>query len=72
MSNNFYKDEYMPKVNKIGKLTGVVGVILAFSPAIALAVVYGILPKPAALLTASPRRTCGTPSGPWRMAFPWT
>lgn len=52
MSNNFYKDEYMPKVNKIGKLTGVLGVILAFSPAIALAVVYGILPKPAALLTA--------------------
>ena len=42
MSNNFYKDEYMPKVNKIGKLTGVLGVILAFSPAIALAVVYGI------------------------------
>ena len=35
MSNNFYKDEYMPKVNKIGKLTCVLGVILAFSPAIA-------------------------------------
>lgn len=30
MSNNFYKDEYMPKINRIGKMTGYVGVILAF------------------------------------------
>lgn len=52
MSNNFYKDEYMPKINRIGKMTGYVGVILAFLPAVALAVVYGLLPKPAALLTA--------------------
>ena len=33
-------------------MTGYVGVILAFLPAVALAVVYGLLPKPAALLTA--------------------
>ena len=46
MSNNFYKDEYMPKINRIGKMTGYVGVILAFLPAVALAVVYGLLPKP--------------------------
>jgi len=52
MSQNYYKDEYMPKVNKIGKLTGFLGVILSFCPAVLLAVVYGILPKPAALLTA--------------------
>ena len=52
MNNNFYKDEYMPKINKIGKFTGYFGVLLAFLPAILLAVVYGILPKPAALLTA--------------------
>ena len=51
MSNNFYKDEYMPKINRIGKMTGYVGVILAFLPAVALAVVYGLLPKPAALLS---------------------
>lgn len=25
MSNNFYKDEYMPKINRIGKMTGYVG-----------------------------------------------
>lgn len=49
---NYYNDEYMPKVNKIGKITGYVGTVLAFVPAVLLAVVYGILPKPAALLTA--------------------
>ncbi len=54
MSNNsnYYNDEYMPKVNRIGKLTGVLGVILCFCPAVFLAVGYGLLPKPAALLTA--------------------
>lgn len=52
MNNNYYNDTYMPKVNKIGKTTGYVGVLLAFTPAIVLALVYGILPKPAALLTA--------------------
>lgn len=49
---NFYTEEYMPKVNKIGKFTGYVGVLVAFIPAVVLAVVFGILPKPAALLTA--------------------
>ncbi len=52
MSNNYYKDEYLPKVNRVGKITGYAGVLLAFTPAVLLAVVYGILPKPAALLTA--------------------
>ena len=52
MNGNFYKDEYMPQVNKIGKLTGYLGVLVAFTPALVLAVVYGIVPKPAALLTA--------------------
>lgn len=52
MSDNYYKDEYLPKVNRVGKITGYVGVLLAFTPAVLLAIVYGILPKPAALLTA--------------------
>lgn len=50
--NNFFENEYMPKMNKIGKITGFLGVAVAFLPAILLAVVYGILPKPAALATA--------------------
>lgn len=49
---NFYEQEYMPQMNRIGKITGVVGVLVAFLPALLLAVVYGILPKPAALATA--------------------
>ena len=48
----FYNEKYMPKVNRIGKLTGYIGVVLAFAPAVMLAVVYGILPKGTALLTA--------------------
>ena len=50
--SNFYKDEYVPKVNRIGKITGYLGVLVAFAPAIMLAFVYGILPRPAALLIA--------------------
>lgn len=49
---NFYEQEYMPQMNRIGKITGFVGVLVAFLPALLLAVVYGILPKPAALATA--------------------
>lgn len=54
MENNkdFFEKEYMPKMNRIGKITGFLGVLIAFAPALVLAVVYGILPKPAALLTA--------------------
>lgn len=49
---DYYEKEYMPKMNRIGKITGFAGVLLSFCPAIALAVVYGLLPQPAALLTA--------------------
>ncbi len=54
MENNkeFYNKKYMPKVNKIGKITGYLGVCLAFVPAIMLAVVFGIVPKGSALITA--------------------
>ena len=52
MNDSHYETEYMPKANRIGKITGFLGVVLSFCPAIVLAVVYGILPRPAALLTA--------------------
>lgn len=51
-NKDYYNDIYMPKVNKIGKFTGYVGVILSFVPAILLAVVYGIVPKADALFIA--------------------
>ena len=50
--NDFFEKEYTPSMNRIGKLTGYLGVVLCFLPAIGLAVVYGLLPQPAALLTA--------------------
>lgn len=51
-NKEFFDNEYMPQMNRIGKITGALGVIIAFAPALVLAIVYGILPKPAALLTA--------------------
>ncbi len=48
----FFEKEYMPKMHRIGKLTGFLGAVLSFLPALMLAVVYGLLPDPAALLTA--------------------
>lgn len=52
MNSDFYKEEYTPQINRIGKITGYLGVLVAFTPVLVLAVVYGIVPKPAALLTA--------------------
>ena len=51
-NKDFFEKEYMPKMHRIGKITGFLGVILSFLPALMLAVVYGLLPDPAALLTA--------------------
>ena len=56
-NQDYYNKEYVPQVNKIGKITGYLGVLLSFTPALVLAVVYGILPKPAALLTAFYQRS---------------
>lgn len=51
-NNEFFEKEYNPSMNRIGKITGYLGVVLCFLPAVGLAVVYGLLPQPAALLTA--------------------
>ena len=48
----FFNEEYMPRMNRIGKITGFLGVVASFAPALVLAVVYGILPRPAALVTS--------------------
>ena len=48
-AKDFYNNEYMPKMNRIGKITGFLGVILSFSPALVLAMVYGLLPDWGAL-----------------------
>ena len=53
MEKNFYNDEYMPKMHKIGKITGALGVLLTFSPALTLGLVYGLWPNWGALGTAA-------------------
>ena len=40
-NQDYYNKEYVPQVNKIGKITGYLGVLLSFTPALVLAVVYG-------------------------------
>lgn len=52
MNNDYFEKEYMPQMHRIGKITGFLGVLLSFAPAAVLAVVYGLLPNPSALLTA--------------------
>lgn len=52
MNKDYFNNEYMPKMHRIGLITGVLGVLFSFGPAIVLAVIYGLLPEPAALLTA--------------------
>ncbi len=49
---DYYNEKYMPVVNRTGKITGYLGVLLSFCPAIVLAVIYGAVPQPAALATA--------------------
>lgn len=51
-NKDYFAKEYMPAMHRIGKLTGFLGVLLSFAPAAILAVVYGLLPDPTALLTA--------------------
>lgn len=52
MSNsNFYENEYLPQMHKIGKLIGVLAVCASFFPAIVLGLVYGLWPNWSALAT---------------------
>lgn len=49
--NKEYEGNYLPYIIKWGKITGWIGVLLSFGPAIALLVFYGIMPPPSAILT---------------------
>lgn len=49
--NNIYRDNYLPYINKWGKITNWIGVVASFFPALTLAFVFGIMPPPQAILT---------------------
>lgn len=51
-NKNYFEKEYMPKMHRIGIITGVLGVLVSFLPAAVLAIIYKIYPEPTALLTA--------------------
>lgn len=52
MSNtNYYSNDYLPKMHKIGKLIGLLAVCISFAPALVLGLVYGLWPEPGTLVT---------------------
>ena len=42
--NNYFEGVYIPEIIKIGKLNRLLGVLVAFGPALVLAAFYGIIP----------------------------
>ena len=45
-NQDYYNKEYVPQVNKIGKITGYLGVLLSFTPALVLACLLYTSPSP--------------------------
>ncbi len=50
-SKNIYEGEYLPYINKWGKITNWLGVFLSFGPALVLAVIFKIMPPINAIIT---------------------
>ncbi|MDU5082194.1 hypothetical protein [uncultured Tissierella sp.] len=50
--NNHYDGVYLPYIIKWGKITGWLGILLSFGPALVLAVIYKLLPPVSAIITA--------------------
>lgn len=48
----FFEKEYMPKMHKLGQITGYLGVFMSFAPAVCLMIVYRLFPDPGALVPA--------------------
>lgn len=45
-----YHSEYLPYINRYGKLTNWLGVLFSFGPALVLAIGFGIMPPPSAII----------------------
>lgn len=50
-NKDVFNSSYLPQVTRIGKITGWLGVLVAFGPALVLAVFYGLVPPGSAILT---------------------
>ncbi len=51
-NKEFFEKEFMPKMNKIGIVTNVLGVLFSFLPVLVLGIVYSVWPTGSALATA--------------------
>lgn len=49
-NENYYNESYIPSIISLGRATNLIGVALAFLPALVLTFVYNLVPPPAAVL----------------------
>lgn len=52
MNTNYFEQDYLPRMHRIGKMIGILGVISSFLPALVLGLVYGLWPDMPALVTS--------------------
>lgn len=52
MSKSYYKDTYIPEINKTGKITGWIGIVLVFLPPLAAMFLWDIIPAKKPLMIA--------------------
>lgn len=51
-NNNKFSSAYIPEIIRWGRITGILGILLSFGPAIVLAVIYKLMPPVSAIMTA--------------------
>ncbi len=52
MQANYFKDDYIPQIVKVGKITCWLGALIVFLPALVVTYGYGIVPEKTALVAA--------------------
>lgn len=51
-NTNYFDLEYLPRMHRIGKMIGILGVVSSFMPALVLGLLHGMWPDTTALLTS--------------------
>ena len=63
MDKHYFTNDYLPKMHRIGKITGVLGVFASFLPALVLGFGHGLWPDLREEIHLSPHQTGGGPGG---------
>ena len=50
--SSYYKNKYIPEINRFGKLTGWIGALLVFAPVLAVTFIFGVRPNKELLFIA--------------------